>query len=187
MRRVMVIGGCGSGKSTVARKIGERLGLPVVHMDSLFWEPGWVEAEEHVFLERVAEAVATDAWVMEGNYSRTWPVRLKRADTVIFLDVPGWKRVCRVLWRSLSGLGKTRPDLAEGCPEQIDFGFIFGWVLRYRRNGRPKALSLMAPDGPAAWLKRYHLRRSNEVEALLRNLEANADLPRGRDQATSNG
>lgn len=186
MRRAMIIGGSGSGKSTLAREIGGRLGLPVVHMDSLFWEPGWVEAEEAVFLKRVAEATAMETWVMDGNYSRTWPDRLKRADTVIFLDVPGWKRVLRTLWRSLRGLGKTRPDLAEDCPEKIDLGFIFGWVLQYRRNGRPKALSLMAADGPAAGLKRYHLRHSNEVEALLRNLEANADLPRGLEQATSN-
>lgn len=167
MQRIMIIGGSGSGKSTLARMLGERLNLPVVHMDALFWEPGWTMAEEDVFLDRVDQAIAQPEWVMDGNYSRTWPNRVERADTVIFLDLPGWLRLWRVLSRTVLQYGKSRPDLAPDCPERFDFGFIFGWVLRYRRNGRPKALSLMADDGPAQSLKRVHLRSRRQVLAFL--------------------
>ena len=170
MQRIMIIGGSGSGKSTLARSVGERLNLPVVHMDALFWEPNWVMASEDVFLSRVEQAIAQRAWVMDGNYSRTWPNRIRRADTLIFLDYPGWLRLLRVLSRTVRGYGRTRPDMAPNCPERFDLGFIFGWVLQYRRNGRPKALALMDDDGPARRLKRVHLRNRRQVRAFLEAL-----------------
>lgn len=166
----MIVGGSGSGKSTLARAIGARLGLPVVHMDALMFSPGWQEVADDVFLARVEAAVARDTWVMDGNYSRTWPQRLARADTVIFLDIPTWLRLWRVIRRVATGYGRTRPDLAPGCPEQIDLGFIFGWVPRYARHGRPKALDLMAPDGPAGTLARHRLTSRREVRDFLQGL-----------------
>ena len=171
MRRIMIIGGSGSGKSTLARRVGDHLNLPVIHMDKLFWEPGWIMADEDVFLARVEHEIAQPAWVMDGNYSRTWPNRIRRADAVIFLDLPGGLRLWRVLSRTVLEYGETRPDLAPDCPERFDFGFIFGWVLRYRRKGRPKALSLMADDGPANGLKRIHLRSRRQVGAFLAALQ----------------
>lgn len=172
MQRVMIIGGSGSGKSTLAREIGARLGLPVIHMDSLIFSPGWKEVPEPVFLDRVEAALTEDAWVMDGNYSRTWPQRLARADSVIFLDIPTWLRLWRVIRRVATGYGRTRPDLAPGCPEQIDLGFIFGWVPKYARDGRLKALTLMTDDGPAGHLARHHLRTRRDVARFL------TDLPR---------
>ena len=170
MRRVMIVGGSGSGKSTLAREIGARAGLPVVHMDALFWEPGWVEADEQVFKQRVARAVAGDAWVMDGNYSRTWPSRLDRADTVIFLDLPTRLRVWRVVQRTIQNYGRGRPDLGEDCPERFDMGFLFGWVMGYRRRARHKALSLMADDGPAGHTMRHHLTSPRAVRRFLQAL-----------------
>lgn len=84
MQRIVILGNGGSGKSTLARLLGERLDLPVVHLDKLFWEPGWAEPDAQQFRERVREAVAGDAWVCEGNYARrTFDLRLPRADLVI--------------------------------------------------------------------------------------------------------
>lgn len=167
MQRVMIIGGSGSGKSTLARAIGTRLGVPVIHMDSLIFSPGWKEVPEPVFLDRVEAALNKPTWVMDGNYSRTWPQRLARADTVIFLDIPTWLRLWRVIRRVATGYGRTRPDLAPGCPEQIDLGFIFGWVPKYARDGRLKALTLMTDDGPAGHLIRHHLRSCRDVARFL--------------------
>ncbi|MEM9060961.1 MAG: hypothetical protein AAGD13_10915 [Pseudomonadota bacterium] len=172
MRRIMIVGGSGSGKSTLAREIGTRLGLPVIHMDTLFWEPGWIVSEEQTFRARVADAIRGDAWVMDGNYSRTWPERLLRSDTVIFLDLPAWLRFFRVIRRTLRGYGRSRPDLGADCPERIDLGFLFGWVLQYGRRGRPKALKLMADDGPASRLRRYRLGSTGEVTEFLNALAA---------------
>lgn len=170
MKRVMIIGGSGSGKSTLARQVGARTGLPVVHMDNLFWRPGWVMDDEDAFRGRVDDAIAQDAWVMDGNYSRTWPDRLQRADTLVFLDMPTWLRLWRVIRRTLIHYGRTRPDLAPDCPERIDLGFIFGWVTQYRRTGRPRALDLVAPDGPAGHLGRHHLRGAADVRRFLAGL-----------------
>lgn len=167
MKRIMVLGGSGSGKSTFARALGLRLGIPAVHMDRLFWEPGWVEAENAVFMDRVQAEVAKDAWVMDGNYSRTWPDRLSRADTVIFLDMPTWLRFSRAVWRTVKGYGTTRFDLADNCPERFDFGFLFGWVLRYRWMGRHKAMMMMSDEGPAAHCQRHHLRSTKAVAKFL--------------------
>lgn len=168
MRRVMVIGGSGAGKSWFARRLGLRTGLPVVHMDQLFWEPGWVAAEEQVFLGRVAAAIAGDRWVMEGNYSRTWPMRLARADTVIFLDIPTATRAWRVAQRVLQSHGTVRSDMAAGCPEQVDLDFFFNWVGGYRRRGRPKALALIAT--PPEGLTVHHLRSPRQVRHFVSSL-----------------
>ncbi|MEL6477405.1 MAG: DNA topology modulation protein FlaR [Pseudomonadota bacterium] len=177
MRRVMVIGGSGAGKSTFARGLGARLALPVVHLDQLFWEPGWVAADEAVFLARVEAAVAGEAWVIEGNYSRTWPMRLARADTVIFLDEPAWRRFWRILRRIARGYGQSRPDMAPGCPERIDLGFLFGWVPAYGRRGRPKALALMAGEGPCG---RHRLSGPREVANFLAGLPSEVRAVRPR-------
>ena len=170
MRRVMVLGGSGAGKSTFARKLGAKMGVPAIHMDALFWEPGWVMAREEDFLERVADAVAGDAWVMDGNYSRTWPMRLAHADTVVFLDLATPLRFYRAVRRSIVNHGETRADLAPDCPERIDFDFLLNWVARYRWRARPKALRMMADDGPASQLRRVHLRNQASVDAFLSSI-----------------
>lgn len=164
----MVIGGPGAGKSTFARALGSRLGVPVVHMDTLFWEPGWVMAGETDLRTRVAAAVAGDAWVMDGNYSRTWPIRLARADTVIFLDIATPRRLWRVLGRIAAGYGRDRPDVGPGCPEKLDLDFIVNWVGRYRWRARPKALELIAEAGPAGHLVRHHLTSPRAVAQFLK-------------------
>src|ERR1700722_6307120 len=90
VRRVAVIGSPGSGKSTVARRLGERLALPVVHLDQLFWRPGWVESSMEEFRELHAAVIGRDAWVVDGNYeSGDQQARLARADAIVVLDASG--------------------------------------------------------------------------------------------------
>ena len=167
MRRVMVIGGPGSGKSTLAREIGARLSLPVIHIDALFWQPGWVEGEKAILHERLRRIYAREAWVIDGEYMGSARDRLERADTVIFLDLPGWLRLARVARRALRYRGAVRPDMAEGCPEQFDPAFA-AYLLRYARQGRRRALHLLAnaPEG----VRRHHLRSPAEVRRFLERL-----------------
>ena len=130
-RRILIIGPSGAGKSTLARVIGERLGLPAVHLDSFFWNPGWVQTEVPAFRERVAEAVKGDAWVMDGNYTaQSLDLRLPRADTVIWLDLPRRIYFPRVLLRVVKNYGHAREDIGPGCPERIDLPFL-KWVWTY--------------------------------------------------------
>lgn len=148
MRRVMVVGQPGSGKSTFALALGRRLGLPVVHMDRLHWAPGWVErpVEERLGLAR--DAAARDAWIIEGNYFAAGPERLARADLLVWLDRPVGLRLGRVLRRALRDLGRTRPDMAEGCPERLrnlpGFAAYIWRTRRTRRTGRAAIASLAA-------------------------------------------
>jgi len=141
MRRVVILGSSGAGKSTFARALGARLGVPVVHLDALFWQPGWVEPAPEAFRAAVAGALAGDAWVSDGNFvGRTFNLRLPRADTVIFLHQPRWLCVSRVLWRWLTAFGRTRPDMAEGCAENMTWDF-FLWVWRFEAKHQPRIIA----------------------------------------------
>jgi adenylate kinase family enzyme len=123
VQRIVILGNSGSGKSTLAREIGRRLGLPVIHLDPLFWEPDWVEPDNEVFRERVRQAAAGDAWICEGNYSRrTFDLRLPRAELVIWLDTPRLTCMKRVILRS--ALNRPRADLPVGCTERLDRAFL---------------------------------------------------------------
>lgn len=169
MQRIVILGNAGSGKSTLARQIGQRLGLSVVHLDRLFWQPGWVEPDAEQFRQRVRDAVATDAWVCEGNYARrTFDLRLPRADLVIWLDTP--RRTClwRVLVRSL--LNRPRPDMAPGCTEKLDREFLtfLKFVWQFDRGYRPGIEAVrMAVN---AQVPTVHLRGVREVAAFVAQL-----------------
>ena len=147
MRRVLVIGSGGAGKSTLAAEIGAALGLPVLHLDALYWRAGWVPTPEAEWRARVAELVARDAWVMDGNYGGTLDVRLAACDAVVFLDLPRWLCLARVLRRRLRHAGGARPDMAPGCPEQLSWAFV-RWIWSYPRRRRPAILRRLAALPP---------------------------------------
>ena len=123
MERIIIIGCGGAGKSTLARKLGEVLDLPVVHLDKLFWKPGWVETSHEEFDALLAQELAKDHWIMDGNFNRTMPERMKRCDTIIYLDFSRFACLMGVLKRVITTYGKVRPDMGEGCPERIDLEF----------------------------------------------------------------
>lgn len=139
MQRVMIIGSPGSGKTTLSCIMAEKLGLPIVHMDRLGWKSGWVFRPREEFDTMLAEALVGDKWIFDGNYDRTIDVRLKRADTAIMLDYPTCICLFRVLKRFVLNIGRTRPDMTEGCPERIDMEFLI-YILNFRRKNRQKLL-----------------------------------------------
>jgi len=171
MQKILLIGSGGSGKSTLATQLGAKLNLPVIHLDAHFWNAGWVETPKDEWRTKVEELCRRDRWIMDGNYSGTFDVRFAAADTIIFLDVPRlaclWRVIKRWLYYSLRN--QTRPDLAEGCPEQIDFGFV-KWIWEYPSRTRPKTLEM---------LKRYEeekrvvvLKGDREVSEYMVELES---------------
>ena len=140
MDRVMVIGSGGAGKTTVARRIAAATGLPLVHLDRLFWQPGWVRTPTDEWQRIVEKLVAGDRWVIDGNYGGTMALRLAFADTVVFLDVPRLRCVTRIVKRALVNRRRTHDDMTPGCPERVTWEFL-RWVWDYPTLHRPGILS----------------------------------------------
>ena len=164
MRRVLVVGPGGAGKSTLARRLGPALGVPVVHLDAAYWRPGWAEPDADAWRARVAALAAEPAWVMDGNFGGTLAARVRRADTVVFLDLHPLRCLGRVARRRWAYRNRNRPDMAEGCPEKLDASFL-RWVLSYRWRSRPRLRRLLAEAGPG--LRVVVLRTPREVAAWL--------------------
>jgi hypothetical protein len=117
MDRIAVIGCGGSGKTYVARRLAERLKLPLTHLDGVYYDADWNPLPQDDFAERQRELVARPRWVIEGNYASTLPIRLASADTVIFLDLPAITCLAGILqrhWRYRGGQhGSLRPNHLE--------------------------------------------------------------------------
>lgn len=143
MKRVLIIGPCGSGKSTLARELAPRMGLPLVHMDQLGWQAGWVETEKAELNARLADVVAQDEWLIEGNYGSTLAPRLERADTVIYLDFPIRLCLARLIRRIITHRGRSRSDMPEGCPERFDLAF-FWYVMNWNTGPRVRTEAKLA-------------------------------------------
>lgn len=137
--KIAVIGYSGSGKSTLARILGERYGLPILHMDAVHHLPGWVERDPES-----EEAILTDflnsheSWAIDGNYSRVcFQRRVEEADLVIMLLFNRFYSLFRVVKRYRTYKGKSRPDMAQGCDEKLDGEFL-RWVLWDGRGRRKR-------------------------------------------------
>ncbi|MDB4874539.1 MAG: topology modulation protein [Gemmatimonadetes bacterium] len=148
VRRVLVIGSGGAGKSRLAAQIAERLSLPLVRLDALYWHAGWVPTPKEEWNALVRELSAADAWVMDGNYGGTLPLRLERCDAVVFLDLPRLVCMWGLVSRWLRYRGRTRPDLAAGCPERMSWEFIV-WVWSYPSRRRGEILAKLGALPPS--------------------------------------
>ncbi|MFB9277614.1 DNA topology modulation protein [Cohnella cellulosilytica] len=133
MDRIIVIGSAGSGKSTLSQELSRATDLPIIHLDRYYWKPHWVPTPNEEWDHFVEEIAKQERWIMDGNYSRTLDLRLKKADAVIFLDLPRILCIYRIIKRRIQYHGKTRPDLNEECPEKLDWAF-FVWVWNYKKR-----------------------------------------------------
>lgn len=139
----MLIGSGGAGKSTLARRLGENLHIEVIHLDTLMWRPGWqfVEKVEQIQIQR--KLVQKDEWIIDGNYSSTFDIRLDRADTIIFLNYSRYLCLYRALKRMVHYRNKTRPDMVEGNDERLDVNFL-KWIWNYPNKIKPKVMDKLS-------------------------------------------
>lgn len=165
VQRIAVIGSPGSGKSTLSRVLGDKLSLPVVHMDRLYWQAGWLHLDEEAMKARVMEEVARPAWIIDGNYNRTLDLRLHACEAVVYLDLPRTVCLWNVLRRFFSYRHKTRPDMPPGCPEGLDWEFIV-YIWRFNGKYRQAYLKKLEEIQPVAIALHSH----REVKAFLDGL-----------------
>jgi adenylate kinase family enzyme len=165
-RRVVVTGLAGSGKSTFSLALAARTGLPVIHLDLHFWQPGWVEPSEPQWREAQRAVLAGDAWIADGNYRETLDLRVERADTVVVLDLPWWRCSGRALRRGF----QMPAELPEGCPYSAWQRWRDEWALafriwRHRRSEPAHERRVIAEHGQHVAL--HVLRSTREVDDLL--------------------
>ena len=130
MKRIMIIGCCGAGKSTLARRLHKITNLPLHHLDLYYWKENWTETPKEDWEPIVAELANKDEWIIDGNYGGTFKPRMERADTIIFLKYNTLQCLYRVTKRIVKYHGKVRPDMPEGCRERFDFDF-YHYVATY--------------------------------------------------------
>ena len=171
MKRVMIFGGAGAGKSTLARKVGEAAGLPVIHIDHIHWKSGWIKRDHDEVSAIIGEKIKAEEWIFDGRFSFASADRLARVDTVIYLDIPTWLRVFRVIKRTFTSYGKVRLGSANGCPERFDWRYL-KWVAMYEKRGdRVKALEYL--KAIPAGINVFHFKSRNQVSQFVTMLKKN--------------
>lgn len=164
MRRIIVIGCPGSGKSTFSKKLHHITGIPLHHLDMMYWNADRTKVDMEVFLESLANALEESEWIIDGNYSSTMERRMQACDTVVFLDYP--TEVC--LGGVMERIGKVRTDIPWTEPEQIDEAFV-ETVRNYITQSRPQVLELIEKY----WNKQIFIFTSrDQAEDFLHRLKA---------------
>ena len=168
-RRIVVTGLAGSGKSTFSLALGARTGLPVIHLDLHFWQPGWKAPSEAEWREKQRTVLAGDAWIADGNYHETLDLRLQLADTVVVLDLPWWLCSSRALVRGF----RTPGELPEGCPyprwkRLRDEWQLAGRVWRRRHVEPQREREVIARSGSE--VTKHVLRSRREASDFLERL-----------------
>ena len=167
MQRILIIGSSGAGKSHLALRLGEELGVAVIHLDREYWRPGWSEPAKDEWGAELAHLLQREQWIMDGNFGGTMEMRMEAADTVIFLDMPRTTCVARVLKRWWSYRGEARPDMADGCDEKVDLKFL-KWVWRYPVDSKPTVEARLAKFNGRLRVIRLH--SSAEIDSFVDSL-----------------
>lgn len=143
--RIIILGCPGSGKSTFARALAARTGLPLVHLDNVWWRADGTHVSREEFDRALAALLQDERWILDGDYSRTYEVRIQAADTVVFLDYP--ESVCMA--GITARVGEVRPDM-PWTETALDPELV-ALVQNYARDDRPQVLSLLQkyPDKQA--------------------------------------
>jgi AAA domain len=168
--KIAVQGTSGSGKTTVAKELARRHGVPYVELDALFHGPNWVETPADEFRRRVAAATDGDGWVVDGNYdSKLGDLVLARADTVVWLDLPLRIALTRVTRRTIGRI-RTGEELWSGNRESWRGGFLgwesmFVWTIRSHLRHRGARAERLARYPNLCVVR---LRSAREVESYLR-------------------
>ena len=174
MRRILVIGPAGSGKSWLARHLREALGLPVIQLDTMFWQPGWVPMPQAEWEELQRREAAADEWIAEGLHDTTVHLWLDAADTVIFIDASPFASVWRVSRRRLSGEGEgDGPEGCEPAPAHVALAKFGAYLWEYWTKTRSQLLAELRHERPGQRV--IVLRRGRDLREFVDSLPRAAE------------
>lgn len=142
MRKILIIGSPGAGKSTLSYRLREILNIQLVHLDCFFWQPGWVKIPRSDLNVQIEMMIREEEWVMDGTYIDSLEMRLEAADGVIFLNYPLCLCLYGIIKRRITFAGKRRDDMTAGCDEKLDWLFV-KWVLKFPKTNRLEILRIL--------------------------------------------
>lgn len=169
MKRVLILGCCGAGKSTLARSLNKIIEVDIIHLDQEYWRPNWVETPKDKWNAKVKLLASRESWIMDGNYAGSLDIRLPRADTIIYLDRSTITCLLRVLKRIWKYNGTSRPDMKHGCKERFDWDFLH-YVAVFNTVTRKKVLQKLSKLQKGQTL--YKLSNDNEVNLFINKIRS---------------
>ncbi|MEM9327644.1 MAG: adenylate kinase [Bacteroidota bacterium] len=171
MQRINVIGTSGSGKSTFSKELAQSLGYPYIQLDQLYWLPNWQEPDDTVFLPKIEAALRPNAWVLDGNYKRTTPIKWRNVDTVIWLDYSFSITVWRACKRAINRI-VSKKELWSNTGNVETLGRLFskesvvGWTIKTHHSNRWRYQAIMK-DPKFQRITFYHLRSPEAARRFL--------------------
>lgn len=153
-KRISIVGGSGTGKSTLCRILSTKLNLPAIFLDSINFNENWVEIDKNKRDEIILNKIKEDKWIIEGNYNKTLKERFIRSDLIIWLDYSSIAQIKGVLKRFFMLRNKQRPEI-PGCKERLNLKFI-KYVVTFNKKKRPE-------------IKKYLKNISNEKVLIFKN------------------
>ena len=174
MKKINVVGTSGSGKTTFSKRLSKILGVAYIEMDKIFWGPNWYWPSDEEFFNNLKEELKSDSWVLDGNYTRTIPIKWENVDTVIWLDYSFsttlFRAVKRALYRSW-----TKVEIWEGTGNRESFKksffskeSIIWWTIKTHAQVRKKYERCLS-DPQYSHIKFIRLTNDAEVETFLAN------------------
>lgn len=148
MQKIIVIGNAGSGKTTFSKALSKKLNLPIVHLDKIFWCGKWHHISREKFDKILEEELGKESWIIDGNYDRTLPLRLKECDTVFYFDLPTVSCLWGATKRVFKHYGKTRDDMGGYCPEKFDKHKweLYISIIKFNKNNRKKYYEMLLQE-----------------------------------------
>ena len=170
----MIMGCSGTGKSTLASNLSQILGIDAMHLDAHSWAAGWTEAPRDQFRKAHADFLKKEKWIIDGNYFSVIDKRLEKADTIIHLNFSRINCLYGIIRRRIQFHGKTRPNMSENCPEQIDWDF-FKYVWGYNNTEYPKVQKVLAENKDKRIIE---LKNRGEIDAFVEEVKKSVEEKR---------
>lgn len=172
IERINVIGVSGSGKSTVARMLAEKLSLAYVEMDRIFWGPDWYWPTDEEFFQQLKQEIAGEQWVLDGNYSRTAPLKWERVQLVVWVDMPFWITLIQATGRAVKR-SWTKEELWPGTGNRESFrksflskDSIILWTIKTYKSVRKRYQECMS-DERYSHIQFVRLRSREEIRRFV--------------------